>query len=253
MRWTGGVLVVASLAACSFERGTAAGDGRPPEDGASNGDTDGMPSEAGTPGGFAYVGHTIGKSSTGTVTIASPLVPSATYVVGVVSKSFEAVAAVNGLGATWTRVADQCGARSQTGVSIYIGRGATVAGNVVVTMEAEPINTIAVVAIYKGSSITGTFAMYNALDASTCNASSTSVDINVYSFAIAASHPVIAAVATRAQTHIPGTGLTQRVQDFHGSSGDVAGLAMLDGQVTTVAGGFSSETDVAVIAVELRP
>ena len=252
VRWAWGVLVFA-VAACSFDRGTATGDGRPAETGDADGDASGMPSEAGTTGGFAYVSHTIGKSSNGSVTIATPLVPNATYVLGVSPKPFHAVATVSGLGATWTKIADQCGARSQTGVTLYIGRGATAAGNVVVTMAADPDNTIAIVAIYTGSTATGTFAMYNALDASTCEATNMGVDVDAYSFAIAASRPVVAAVATRQMTHTPGAGLVQRVQDTQGSSGDTAGLAIVDGQVTLVAGTFTIAVDVAAIAVELRP
>jgi len=238
------------LAACRFEPGTntSRGDASPGGDGGDGA----QPADVAS-GAIAYVSHTIGKSSNATVTVASIAVPGATYVLGVSPKPFSAVASVSGLGATWKKVADQCGARSQTGASIYIGRGATAAGNVVVTMESAPLNTIAVVAIYSGSNNSGAVAGYNAVDASTCNASNPNVDVNAYSFTISAAHPVVAAVATRSATHTPGAGLVQRVHDTQGSSGDTAGLAIVDGLVTTVAGSLSSDVDVAAVAVELLP
>ena len=238
------------LAACTFKPGTNAsrGDASPGGDGDMGGDSD-----VATPGAIEYVSHTVGKSSDATVTIASSAMPGATYVLAVSSKPFSPVASVSGLGATWKKVADQCGARSQTGASMYIGRGAIASGNVVVTMASAPLNTVAVVALYSGSNNFGAVAVYNALDASTCNESNTSVDVNAYSFTISAMHRVVAAVATRQQTHTPGAGLVQRVQDTQGSNGDTAGVAFVDGLVTTVAGTLSSDVDVGAVAVELLP
>jgi hypothetical protein len=251
-------LVIALLVGCAFDHGKSPGDASTVVDGSGGGSDAGSGSDGGgttdgTPAGIAYVGHTIGKSTTATVTVTTSMMPGATYVLAVASKPYETVANVAGLGATWTKIADQCGARSQTGAALFIGRGATSPGTVTVTLSADPANTIAIVAIYTGSSTTGTFAMYNALDASTCSESNTSVDVNMYTFSIAAMNRVVTAVATRQYTHTPGTGLVQRVQDTQGSSGDTAGLAIVDGLVTTVAGSFTSDVDVAAVAVELRP
>ena len=256
------VTALAVLAGCGFEHGTpaiaatvdgAGGDRDGASGGGDGGNSDATSLDDSAPGAITYVGHTIGKSSNATVTIASTAMPGATYVAGVATKPFRDIASVTGLGATWTRIADQCGARSQTGASVYIGRGAVSSGNVVVTLESAPLNTVAFVAVYSGSGNTGTFAMYNALDASTCTASSQNVDVNMYTFAIAATNRVVTAVATRQYTHTPGAGLTQRLQDTQGSSGDTAGIALVDGFVTNVSGSFPTDVDVAAVAVELRP
>jgi hypothetical protein len=245
-----GGLLFASLVACTFDHGTLVDDAAVVGDGRA---TDGQAMPDSTPGAITFVGHTIGRSTSDTVTIATTMMPGATYVLGVSSKSFETVASVTGLGATWTKLGDQCGARSQTGAALYIGRGATSSGNVTVTMAAQPANTIAIVAIYAGSTTMGAVATYNALDASTCSATNMSVDVNAYTFDVAATNRVVAAVATRQHGHTSGAGLVQRIQAMQGSSGDTAGLAIVDGLVTTVAGSFTADVDVAAVAVELRP
>jgi len=234
-----------ALAACGFEGGTAGS--RDAGDGGGRDVGDSMP------GATGYLSHTIGKSSNQIVTLPSTYVPGGTYVLAVSSKPFATVAGVAGLGTMWTPVADQCGARSQTGVSVYIARNPISSGNVIVTLSTIPTSAVAVLAIYGGSANTGTFATYNALDASTCSATSTSVDVSAYTFAIAASGPVVAAVATRAEPHTPGAGLVQRAQEMQGSSGNIAGIAIVDGLVTSVSGEFPSDVDVAAVAVELRP
>ena len=78
-------------------------------------------------------------------------------------------------------------------------------------------------------------------------------DIDAYTFSIAATNRVVAAVATRQHAHTPGLGLTQRLQETQGSGGDTAGIALVDGLVTEVAGKFATAVDIGAVAVELRP
>ncbi len=236
------------LIACGFEHGTATAhdDARPIDSGDAMDD--------GAAGAIAYAGNNVGMvSGQDVVSVTATGMASATYVLGVSTKPHTPVMSVVGLGATWTSIADQCGARGQTGVALYVGRGATQSGDIAVQLGGSPLNAIAAVGIYTGTTANGASARYNASNISLCNIINPNVDVASYSFPIAATKHVAAVIATRSRIHTPGTGLTQRVQQFQGSGGDVVGIAVVDGPVATVAGTFSGTTDAAAVAIELRP
>jgi hypothetical protein len=256
VRALGLAATIAIVAACRFEQGSVASDASTGgADGATAGGDGSMGSDGGGNSGFAFVGaQTAGSTLQDTIIIPSTATGGATYVLGVASKGYRETGSVVGLGATWTPIGDQCGARSETGVALYVGRGATTDGFVVVTLEAAPINAAAVLAVYVGTSSNGGTAKYNAVDGSSCSAGGTP-DIDSYSFDItgtSSSGHVVAMIATRGVEHSPGSGLVQRVHHEVGIPGDVAGVAVVDGTVTDIAGTFDSDVDVAAVAIELR-
>jgi hypothetical protein len=236
------------LSACSFHHGAVASDGSTPDVGMSDGPPD-------TPlGGVTFVGTTTASvGDDNMLQVPATAMPGVTYVLAIAPKPYFPVAQISGLGATWTAIGDQCGARSQTGASLYVGRGATTSGDITIELMDTPINLVAMVGMYAGSTGSAASARYNALDATSCSASATSVDVAAYAFSIASTGGlVVAGIATRSNVHTPGAGLTQRKQQFTGSGGDVAGLALVDGKTMTVAGTFNAATDVAAVAIELR-
>jgi len=244
------VIALLLCAACSFRPGTLGSD------------APGMPGEAGpdvprddAAAGVVFVGtNSAGASGTGIVRVAATGMSSATYVLGVATKPYQPVLSVGGLAANWTTIEDQCGARSQTGVALYVGRGANLSGDIEVHLQGITTNVIATVVIYTGSSSNGASASANAVDPMTCNLTAPTVDSASYAFPIASADGlVVAGVAIRGATNTPGADLTERDERKQGTGGDIAGLAMMDGPVMTVAGSLSGTTDFAAAAVELRP
>jgi hypothetical protein len=92
-----------------------------------------------------------GSTSSTTVTSgAVTVIPGHTCVATAATKPDRPVIGVTGLGGTWTQVAAQCGARSQTAVSVWISTDAVTSGTVTLTTSQAPSNAVIAVAGYSG-------------------------------------------------------------------------------------------------------
>jgi uncharacterized repeat protein (TIGR02543 family) len=184
------------------------------------------------------------------------------YLAAVAFRPHGSVTGVSGLGLGWTQVAAQCGARSQTGLSLWKAQGApSGSGIVTATFSTAPLNTVIAVARYSGVSLSG--ALGGAVPANQlgiAGACQGGVDAASYTFPLtttAADSLVFAATAMRTRTHSPGAGYSERAEVRAGSGGDVASIALEDKSVavpsaTTVNGTFSGTADWASLAVEIR-
>jgi PKD repeat protein len=185
------------------------------------------------------------------------------YLVSVATKPYVEVTGVEGLGLTWKKLRSQCGARAQSGVAVFVGEGEPlVSEHVMATFAKAPSAAVIVATIFVGTNpenpignvISGNTRGLNAI----CSGGT---DTAAYSFQIPVSAPgaaVYGAISIRNRLHTPGAGYTERFDLHAGSSGDVAGLAVMDkvfGEPTTatVNGTLASSTDWAMIAVEVVP
>jgi hypothetical protein len=185
------------------------------------------------------------------------------YIAAVSSKAYRNTLSVSGLGLVWTELADQCGGRNQTGMSLWWARGTPGAsGPVTATLASAPETAVIAVSRYAGARAVGplgTPVSANTLGVS--GACTGGVDAASYSFPLtitSANGLVHSAVAIRQRTHTPGAGYTERVEVVQGTSGAASGVAAMD-QVypatggATVNGSMSGTVDWAAAAVELRP
>jgi hypothetical protein len=184
------------------------------------------------------------------------------YLAAVAFRPHGSVTGVSGLGLGWTQLAAQCGARSQTGLSLWKAQGAPSGSGIVsATFSTAPLNTVIAVARYSGVSLSG--ALGGAVPANQlgiAGACQGGVDASSYAFPLtttAADSLVFAATAMRTRTHSPGAGYSERAEVRAGSGGDVASIALEDGTVAapsaaTVNGAFSGTADWASLAVEIR-
>ncbi len=169
---------------------------------------------------------------------------------------------MSGLGLTWTLLRAQCAGRHQTRTEIWIAQGSPdFDGSVISTLSEVPKNAIITVSRYSGVdpiSPVGNVvsANTNGIDAS-CSGGS---DEETYSLNLPISTDgalAFVAVAHRQKVHFPATGFTERIELRQGSSGEGAGLSLVDRSVAptsvTIEGSFKGSVDWAVIAVELLP
>ncbi len=206
-----------------------------------------------------------GSSTVATVATAGPVTGAADqlYLASVATKAHRVVTSVSGLGLTWTPVADQCGARGQTGVALWSAIGSPSGdGIVTATLESSCSNAVIVVARYSGvdagtplgASLSGNTLGLGAV----CTGG---IDGPAYTFDLATSvdgSVVFATTAMRTKSHTPGAGFTERVELTQGTGGTTASAAAMDRTVETastvsVAGTFSGDVDWAVIGVEIVP
>ena len=210
------------------------------------------------------MGVTTGGSSSTTTVATSTAVPfnsANAYVAIVATKPDRPVTGVSGMGGTWSLVDNQCGARSQTGVNVWITTNATTSGVVTATLSGSATNASIAVAEYSGVDLnnptgTVTSANTNGVDGG-CSGGS---DNNNYSLSIPnidTGSLVIGAIADRNRSHNPGTGWTEQLEFTQGSGGGAAGLALVDQLFTgpatgTLDGTFNSNVDWSVAGIELR-
>lgn len=205
-----------------------------------------------------------GSAASSSVATSAPLGAGSDqlYLAAVASKPYVGVASVSGLGLAWSPVRQQCGGRSQTGISLFQARGSPSAGGVVTASFAEaPSNAVIAVSRYSGTSATasiGNVASANTIG--TSGACSGGVDTAAYAFDLAtgASNSVVfVAAALRSKEHTPGAGYAEIVETSFGSGGSTAGAALADRALasagtTSVNGSFSGTVDWAVVAAEIR-
>jgi flagellar hook capping protein FlgD len=204
-----------------------------------------------------------GSTGTGIVTTAGALaaVPGHLYVAAIASKSSNTVTSVTGLGLSWTRVRNQCGARSQTGVEVWVGSGTPSAGSVTATFQSAPTNAVLLAARYSGADPAnpiGHVVSGNTLG--TNGVCSGGTDNGSFSFNLTTAEGslVLGAVAARSKTLTPGAGSTKRGQIFQGAdTGSMATVSIMDktatGASTVIDGTFNGSVDWAVIGVEILP
>ncbi len=205
--------------------------------------------------------QTGGAAASTTVSTTAPLGGTAgdLYLAAVASKSLRSVTTVTGLGLTWTHVRAQCSGRSQTGVEIWRARGNPTPGVVTATLASSAENAVIFVARYAGSD--ATTPLGNIVSGNSNGANGVCVngiDSGAFSFPLTTQGGIaFGATAQRSHIFTPGSGWSQLADARMGTGGTAASLTAVErattAGTTTFDGSFSSSTDWAAVAVEIRP
>ncbi len=184
------------------------------------------------------------------------------YVLTSATKPAPTVTGVSGLGLPWTKVARQCGSRSQTAVEVWYALGSPSGnGNVTVTLSSTAAGISLSVSRWSGVDVTDPFgALVSANTLGVSGACSGGSDSSSYSVALtpeAASSMVLGAISHRNKLHVPGAGYTELLEIHHNSGGSASGLAvenktLTSSQVLTMSGTFDNTVDWSVIGIELK-
>jgi hypothetical protein len=181
------------------------------------------------------------------------------YLAAIASKPNTDVTDVSGLGLVWAPVAVQCGARDQTGVTLWQAQGQPTGDDVVTAnLDGKPRGALITVSRYGGADGTGAPVSANTLGVA--GGCSGGTDGAAYALDLATTAPgsrVHVAVAMRNRDHQPGPTWSEQAETYAGSGGSVAGLSVALGAVeqpalVSVDGSFNSDVDWAVVAVEVR-
>lgn len=202
-------------------------------------------------------------SDTGSVTTATNVTAanSQLYLAAISTRSNVAVSTISGMGLKWTEVDAQCGARSQINNEVWMAMGAP-SGNdsVRVNFADEITNAVIAVSRYSGvdlDSPIGTVISHNTLgENGTCSGGT---DGSSYAFDFNTTRDssiVFAAIGLRHRTHTAGAGYTEQQEVSLGTSGDKAGVAIMDRLIerdstVTLNGSFNNPVDWSVIGVEI--
>lgn len=184
------------------------------------------------------------------------------YLAAVAAKSYTTVTSVSGLGLAWTPVRQQCGGRSQTGISLFQARGSPGAGGIVTaSLSGSPSAATIAVSRYSGTASGGAIGSVVSSNTNGVSGScSGGVDSAAYGFNLssgASNSLVFVAAAMRGKNHTPGSGYTEIVETYSGSGGSTAGASTAErllgsaGSVS-VNGSFDGTVDWAVVAAEIR-
>ncbi len=185
------------------------------------------------------------------------------YVAAIALRRVVDVTAVDGLGLNWSRVQQQCAARGQTSVEVWIGQGVpTTSESVTATFASSVTSASIAVARYSGADLNtpiGNIANGNSLGLA--GACSGGTDSPAYSFNLTTTTTgsvVFGAATLRNRSHTSGAGYIERAELESGTGGDATTLAVQDQSVTipgsiALNGAFSSSVDWAVVGFELRP
>jgi hypothetical protein len=206
-----------------------------------------------------------GSSNASIVATATNLsaVPNRLYLAAIATKPKVSVSGVSGLGLDWTRLRAQCAGRDQTGIEVWMARGAPRRNDAVVASFATlPANAVIAASRYAGADTAnplGSIIAGNTLGVD--GACGGGVDNNSYSFEVTTTlngAMIYTAATMRNMTHKPGSGFTKRAELLQGSLGPVASIAIADRRLAAAAtvavnGSFSNEVDWAVVAFEIRP
>jgi len=220
--------------------------------------------DADPPTGVTHMETATGTStSSNTVSSASIMgVDGDYYVAAITMRIADTVTGVSGLGLTWAELHTQCSGRGQAPVSVWVAQGfPTGDGTVTATLTSSQDAIAISVSRYTNVSpacATGSIASYNTNGSA--GACSGGADSAAYSGSVSASASegiIYAAIAIRNKTHTPGTGYTERTEIAPGSSGSVAGLAVMDAPFTssgskTVDGTLSGATDWSLVILEIH-
>jgi len=200
--------------------------------------------------------------SAGFVSTTAPLaaVDGDLYLAAIAFKPDVAVTSVSGLGLAWTPVRTQCSGRDQTGLSVWQARGEPTAGGVVTaTFSQSPENSVLAVSRYGGVGAVDPERAVSANSVGIAGACSGGSDGVAYSLDLdtATSNSLVyVAAAPRNRDHLPGPGFIERAEIFSGGTGSTAGVSVADTQAgppgpVAIVGGFSGDTDWAVVAFEI--
>jgi hypothetical protein len=202
-------------------------------------------------------GHSVSTSSD-VAAVAGDL-----YLVAVSTRPYDPTAFVAGLGLSWATVVEQCGGRSQTGVSLWWAQGTPGApGPVSANLSDSADNVVITVTRYSG--VDGVAPIATAVSANSNGIGggcSGGRDEEPYSFDVPVGlegEVVYAAIAHRHYEHTMGVDFTERGAVQRGSGGETASLSIVDATPPAptslaVAGEFSREADGAGAAVVVRP
>ncbi len=218
------------------------------------------------PDEIAFEESTTGSSSGDDTVVSGSLSESVTgaddfYLAAVSSKGFEIVESVVGLGLTWTLVREQCGAREQTGMTVFRASGPSSGGTVTATFTAAPAVGVIAVCRYSGVDPSSPGAVVSGNTRGPDGSCSGGSDGTSYSFELGTTTDgavVYSAVGLRRRTHTPGAGYTERLDFYHGNGSTAAGIAVQDRAVGTpttvdVDGTFNQDVDWSLVALELLP
>jgi hypothetical protein len=199
---------------------------------------------------------TTGQGSGGTYT--AVLEGTGLFLAAIATKPFVKVNNATGALPVWQPLASQCGGDNQTGLAVWWASG-TAAGGTPLTVVLDGASSlksaVLTVARFKNASAIGAVAHASNGSGTSCAGNKSAA----YSFAIKPQTPdghIVAAIGTRQYQHTPGGGFLQATWNTSGSNGDAAGLAIAQratggDSTVTVSGTFASDTDWAVVALEL--
>jgi hypothetical protein len=203
-----------------------------------------------------------GSSESATVATATPLAAAAgdLYVAAISSKAHDSVTGVSGLGLAWSPVREQCGGRSQTGVSIWVAQGQPTGGGIVTaTLGSTVRNAVIAVSRYSGSPSIGGVVSANSRGVSgSCSGGTDGASYAVDLDTTAPSALVYAAVAPRRRDVVHGGGFAEQVEIYQGTfDGDRVGLSLARRAVETpgrvsVSGSIDAVVDWALVSIEIR-
>ena len=182
------------------------------------------------------------------------------YIASIITKSYVKANSVSGLGLNWSRVKDQCAGRDQTGTDVWYALGNSSGGIVTANLASAPVNAAISITSYGNASPSSPIGSISSSNTNGVNGGcSGGTDSSSYSIPLSVSGNSIAfgVVATRASSHTPGSGFTERQEFKQGSSGGAAGLAIEDktnssSGNTNVNGTLSSAVDWAAVAFDIR-
>jgi len=195
--------------------------------------------------------------------------PGDIYLAVVSVKPSRPVTGVTGLGATWTRIREQCGGRNTARLAMFWARiAAATSGAVTVTLnDGTPFTGSSVLSVHRYSGADPAAPVGNASWANTNGpdgdpACTGGVDTPSYAWSsLDTSAPgsiVFVGTHTANYTHTPGAGFVEREDFKSGINSGSAGLAVEERLVALpeadvlVSGSYSNAPDWSVIAVELR-
>ena len=183
------------------------------------------------------------------------------YIATIATKPNKGVTSVDGLGLTWQETIVQCGARSQTGVAIWVAQGApTGSGNVNANLAGAANSAVLTVVRYTDVSATAIGNVSGSNTNGLSGACGGGTDANAWSQSLTianAGATAFIAVANRHKTHTA-EGFEVLSSDSAGSGGNTAGLVIGEQIYDTtgeaaLSGTFAGTVDWAVAAIEIVP
>jgi hypothetical protein len=211
----------------------------------------------GSPAGIRHVNTRVGAGvMTQNIGVAG-LSGEGFFLAAIATKPDVAVSAVSGLGLDWRSLANQCAARSQTGLKLWFAQGRAIEGSQAsVLLSAQPLSAAVTVSQFEGAKNVGRTGLANTFGA--VGACEDGTDSTVVNVAIDAPPPregayLFAALALRQRTFSFGSTLEELGRSSTGDDGNAAGVVVLRSVGPVVSGNLSAETDWAAGVTELLP
>ncbi len=185
------------------------------------------------------------------------------YLATVSMNKYQIVSRVDGLGLNWELVKEICSGRSNSGVSVWVGRG-TASQNGRVTARLQSRAESAVIAVVRYSGVSQDYPIgerigvnTNGINGSCLNGGATSSFENTINTPVE-NCVIFNAVAVRHRVLTPGNGYEKIVESYHGSGGSTTGLAIQERLIensgtATVDATLDNIVDWAHVALVLIP